>query len=248
MRLSTILLTISTAAATLAGCAKGPAPYGVESPTRLPGELAQVWAVAPALNLSGQRGVDPLLQADLVFQEVQSVRGVTAIPVNRVAEAYAALGIGRVETPEQAQLVCEMIGADALVVPTVTIWDPYDPPKIGAAVQLFPRGGARFANAPAMDLEAVRQLARSGRESQPLTMPAELPRAFAQAAGLFDARHGSTRLALERYALGRNDPEGPAAGARLFALSMDRYAAFAYGSLVRDLVAGLAPADALASR
>ena len=35
----------------------------------------QVWAVGPCVNLSGERGVDPFLQADLLFHKLQEVQG-----------------------------------------------------------------------------------------------------------------------------------------------------------------------------
>ena len=230
------LLTLTPLGVGLACTTREP-PYPIEARLRLAAAAQQAWAVAPSVNLSGQRGIDPLLQADALYQEVQNVRGVTAIPVNRVAEAYASLGIGRVETPEQAQLVCELLSADALLVPTITIWDPYDPPKIGAAVQLFPRGGSLIRPGE-MSMDDVRALSSAGRIADPIALP-ELPRAFAQEAGMYDASHGSVRAALATYAKGRNDPDGPAAGVKRYLLSMDRYGRFVYHELLYDLLRDL---------
>src|SRR4051812_20763729 len=84
-----------------AGCNHHEPQYGTEIQLSLPGVRQQIWAVAPAVDLSGQN-VDPLLQADLLYGQLQSVRGLTVIPVNRVAEVYASLHIGRVQTEEQA--------------------------------------------------------------------------------------------------------------------------------------------------
>ena len=242
-----LALTALVTVAGSIGCTPRPKPYGVETRLKLPAEAQQVWAVAPVVNLSGQRGIDPLLQADLLYQQVQNVRGVTALPVNRVAEAFASLRIDRIETPEQAQLVCELLAADAVIVPTLTIYDPYDPPKIGAALQLFPRGGSLIAPAGAMSMDDVRRLARSGRIADPIALP-DLPRAFAQEAGMYDASHGSVRTALTSYARGRNDPEGPAAGARRYLLDMDAYGGFVYHELLLDLLVGLPRGDAVAAR
>src|SRR5262245_13620070 len=116
------------------GCAEKQPHYGQERQTFWPTPQRQVWAVAPAINLSGQTQVDPLLQADLLFQQLQQVNGITAIPVNRVVEVYASLQIERIQSEEQAMLVCNLLGCDGLLVPTVTIYDPYNPPKFGAAV------------------------------------------------------------------------------------------------------------------
>ena len=82
------------AAISLAGCVdSGPPPYGTETILSFPKSRKQVWAVTPALNLSGERPVDPLLQADLLFQQLQQVDGLTVIPVNRTAQAMAMIGI-----------------------------------------------------------------------------------------------------------------------------------------------------------
>lgn len=122
---------------TLVGCADQPPEYGRERGLALPVPAGQVWAVAPAINLSGQQQVDPLLQADMLFEQVQTVRGVTALPVNRTVEVLVALQIGQIQSMEQAQQVCQVLGADALVVPTVSIYDPYNPPKFGATLTVF---------------------------------------------------------------------------------------------------------------
>jgi hypothetical protein len=135
----TIPLLLLVLMAILPGCSEpGAVPYGRERRLTLPGQQAEVWAVAPAINLSGQNAVDPILQADLLYQQLQTVEGITALPVNRTAEVMLSLQIDQVRSAEDAALLCRMLGADALVVPTVTIYDPYDPPKLGASLAVFP--------------------------------------------------------------------------------------------------------------
>src|SRR5438270_1998283 len=112
---------------TSTGCSHEPPPYGVERGTRLPGLRRQAWAVAPVLNLSGEKAVDPILQADLLYQQLQQVEGLTVIPVNRTAEAMAALHWDKIQSEQQAAIVCEMLGCDGLIVATVTAYDPYNP-------------------------------------------------------------------------------------------------------------------------
>ena len=101
------------------GCAK-PKPYGFERRLSLATRKQQVWAVAPAVNLSGQEEVDPILQADALYGQLQQVQGLTVIPVNRVVEVYTALRIEKVQSAEQAAIVCQYLGCDALIVPTIT--------------------------------------------------------------------------------------------------------------------------------
>ena len=245
-RHAALLTAVAVSLAPLLGCQPKEKPYGIETRLRVPAEAEQVWAVAPAINLSGQRGVDPLLQADLLFKELQTVRGIRAVPVNRVAEVFASMRIDRIDSPEQAQLACELLGADAIVVPAVTFYDPYDPPKLGAAVSLFARDGSILAPRGALDMDGVRDLARAAREQRPVAME-QVAGAFVQEAGMYDAAHGSVRAALQAYAQGRNDPQGPAAGVRAYLLSMDRYAGFVYHDLLFAMMRSLAVRSGVAA-
>jgi hypothetical protein len=225
-----VLLTV--ALATLTGCQAAPEPkWGTEAQQSLPGAKRQVWAVAPAVNLSGQRGVDPLLQADLAYQQLQQVDGVTVIPVNRVAEVYASLRIEQVQSREQAAIVCDLLGADALLVPTVTAYDPYNPPKLGASLHLFgkPAGYGRPDN---VDPRALSRAARPKPSESAPPLPAA---GFLQVVGMFDAANGTVRDALDRYAAGRSDPIG-AYGRNEYLVDMDRYGAFVYHELIAELL------------
>jgi hypothetical protein len=212
----------------LIGCSR-PKPYGYEPTLLLPGTVRQVWAVAPVINLSGQKAVDPILQADLLYGQLQQIAGLTVLPVNRVVEVYGALRIERVESEEQAALVCDLLGCDALVVATVTVYDPFDPPKMGGSLQLLRRGDYRR---PA-DVDP-RELARLAAPAKRSAMPPA--GRMTQAVGMFDAANGSVRSAALQYARGRNDPAGPYQD-RIVLVEMDRYAGFVYHYLITDLLA-----------
>jgi hypothetical protein len=215
----------------LIGCQSPPPPYGREAQLSFAAPRRQVWAVAPAVNLSGQSGVDPLLQADIVYGQLQQVRGITAIPVNRVAEIYSSLHLEKIQSADQAALVCDLLGCDALLVPTVTLYDPYDPPKLGASLQLFRKPSGYDRSQAPNPRELSRQATPGDSESLP---PPSGGRDFRQAVGMFDASNGSTRDALNFYASGRNDPTGPL-GAKAYRVDMDRFCGFAYFSLIRKL-------------
>lgn len=234
-----LALIVAFATVCVVGCRADEPQYGVERRLRLPGEAEQIWAVAPAVNMSGQGEVDPLLQADIVFKQLQSIRGVRAIPVNRTVEAYASLRIDRIETPEQAQLVCELLGCDGLIVPTITLFDPYSPPKLGAALQLFARDGSLIRQTGRLGMDDVQAIARAARDQMTLPPPEAIGGEFLQEAGVFDASHGSTRDALSAYANGRSDPKGAASGMRAYLLSMDLYAGFVYHELLHNLMLSL---------
>ena len=223
-------LLIASCIPLFTGCRKRAPDYGIEKRLALPTRKKQVWAVAPALNLSGQKEVDPLLQADVLYGQLQHVQGLTVIPVNRVAEVYASLRIEKVQSAEQAAIVCELLGADALIVPTITAYDQYNPPKLGAALQLFGRNVDYFGGGRRPD---PRDLAR--RASPPPDEPLPTGGNFLQSAGMFDAANGSVRTALFRYARGRNDPAGPYQE-KEYLVDMDRYSGFVYHELIQDLL------------
>jgi len=147
-----------------------------------------------------------------------------------VVTVYAALGVERVQSAEQASLVCDLLGADALLVPTVTAWEPYNPPKMGASLQLFIKSSA-FKRRVDVD---PRELARMAAPAPGTPLPPMDPAGFVQAVGMFDAADGTVRESLARYSAGRYDPQGPF-GAREFYMNSDRYAAFVYRRLTERL-------------
>jgi hypothetical protein len=205
------IIALAAVSITAGGCEMPPKPYGFETRLHLNAQVRQVWAIAPAVNLSGQRDVDPLLQADYVYEQLQQIDGVTIVPVNRVVEVYAGMKIDGIKSPEQAAQVCHLLKCDALIVPTITAYDPYNPPKLGAALQLFqatPEGNGG-AGKPAV--------------------------AFFQAVGMFDAANGTVRAKCLSYAAGRNDPKSPL-GPNEYLENMERYCGFVYDQLAADLL------------
>jgi hypothetical protein len=223
-------------AAVVAGCGeeKFP-PYGREEKLWLPGTRAQIWAVAPAVNLSGQKEVDSLLQADLLFQQLQQVRGLTVVPVNRVVEVYQAMRIDKVQSEQQAMEVCDLLGVDALVVPTITIYDSYNPPKFGGVVQVFASrhgGFGAMGGQGAVDPRALAEQATQPSNSDENALPRR--NSFLQVADMYDGTNGTVRDKLAEYAAGRFDPKGPMR-AKEYLMNMDRFAGFAYHDLIQTL-------------
>ena len=115
---------------------------------------------------------------------------------------------------------------------TVTAYDPYDPPKFGASLQVFAKPSI-FTRQRNVD---VRESVAVGGARPRTTCRCPPPdKGFVQAVGVFDAANGSVRDAVNEYARGRNDPVGPM-GAREYLSSMDRYCGFAYHALMVDLL------------
>ena len=213
-------------------------PYGEEQQLFLPGEHRQIWAIAPAINISGESQIDPLLQSDLVYQELQKVHGLTVIPVDRVVEVYVSLKIDKIQNERQAYDICQALGCDGLVVPTVTAYDPYDPPKFGASLQLFVKPGM-FQRMPKLDLHQLEQSATT------TALPPPIPETknMAQVVEIYDAADGTVRDRVSAYSQGRTDPNGPL-GVNEITQSMDRYCAFGYHELLNELLGNLTEANA----
>jgi hypothetical protein len=224
-----IIALIVAACLISSGCEAQP-KYGRERSLGLPGSKQKVWAIAPVVNLSGQPGVDPLLQADILYQQLQTVAGLTVIPVDRVAQVYSAAGLEQVQTSEQAQAVIEALGCDGLIVMTVTQFDPYNPPKFGGAMQLFERPRDRLSSP---DPQQMLRAATPGPET---AMPRNTD--FVQVVGMYDATNGSVRDAVHAYAMGRHEPAGPMEE-REYLANMDRYCGFAYYELIEGLLVRL---------
>ncbi len=215
----------------LSACGTQPKPWLDEGGHYiLVGNKQQTWAVAPAINLSGVGQIDPLLQSDLLYAELQQVNGLTVLPVNRVAEVYHSLKIEKVQTEEQAFQVCDLLGCDALVVPTITAYDPYDPPKVAASIQVFLR--PQSAEAKYLDVHSLE------RSATDLQADYSMPTAhhMVQAVGIYDADDGTVRHDAMSYATGRTDPNGPM-GEKIVFASMDQYSGFVYHQLLGQVLA-----------
>jgi hypothetical protein len=221
---------VCVATALLVGLLAGGCGPKLKPPAELgsPYEGVQLWAVAPFANESGVSTVNAYRVADLFTQQVQQVDGINTVPVNRVLLAMRHAGITSVASPADAMRLIQLLDADALVVGTVTVWEPYPPPTMGMAVLLFARGTDRSGQVDPREL--VR--APSGDAA-----PGELgpPHAVAQAAGVFDSRNHQTLAWIQAYASGRTEPEEPF-GPEVYLMDMELYTQFVSYRLIHDLL------------
>jgi len=116
----------------LSGCA-GRRAYRISSP--YPATLTI--AIAPVLNFSGASDIDTLNVTDILYSELQQVQGITVVPVNRVLAQLAQDRIDDVQTPHQAVNLAKRVDADMIMVSAITEYDPYYPPIVGIASQIF---------------------------------------------------------------------------------------------------------------
>ncbi len=179
----------------------------------------KLWAVMPLRNESGTSIVDGVRFAEKLAQQLQQVDRMQVVPVNRVIEAANATEIGPIDAPAEALSLMQALDVDGLIVGSISAWDPYEPPKIGATIQLYSRrnpGGSNSVDTRRLTYAATeRDLPGTTRFDQPV----------ATAAGYFDAANGDVLDDLTGYARGRSGFESPA-GWRAYLLNMDLYSEF----------------------
>lgn len=206
------------------------APEALLSP--YPSHRGVVLAVAPLRNESGVSLVDELAVSDALVSEAQQVVGLSVLPVNRTLAGMRALNLGTVSNEAEALALCRVLGADAIIVGTITAWHPYEPPVIGLSLGLLGAGPEVEAGQPAaIDTFALRAAATEGTvgdarvAARPLSAVSEV----------LDASNGGTLLLVRRYAEGRHDPDS-ALGWRRYTASMSLYAKFACHEMTRRLL------------
>jgi hypothetical protein len=203
------------------------------TPTVLSSPVAyrRLWAVAPFANESGVSTVDPYQIADAFTQQLEEVRGIDTVAVNRVVSAMRSIKLRSISTASEAIHLAETLNVDALVVGTITAFDPYPPPTLGMAVQVFNRSSQpigsqldpnaliRAPSAPTVSMGAV-----------------GASRAVAQASGVYDARNHTTLGLLRKYAAGRTVPDS-AFGTESYLMDIELYTQFVSYWLIHDLLA-----------
>lgn len=228
------LLAAAIGASSLGSCAKPPeltppetlvSPYDTSGPDVL-------WAVAPLANESGTSAVDPLAVSDTLVNTVTQVEGLAAVPMNRTLAAMRALNMPAVRSASDARSLADLLGADAVIVGTITAFDPYNPPKLGLALALFARDGPGPQDA--LDPRTMQRAYSEGRPA-----PAGAGRVADQPAAvvseMLDGANHAVRMSLQRYADGRHE-RASALGWKRYLASMDLYTEFASFWTVKRLL------------
>lgn len=127
----------------IAGCAK---PDPLKPPQQLLSPYATtpaepVWAVVPLRNESGTSAVKPMEVSDTLVATITQARGLRALPLNRTLDAMAAMEMAYPQTPADLDRLARTLGADGVIVGSITAYDPYEP-IMGIALGLYARPGA----------------------------------------------------------------------------------------------------------
>ncbi len=221
-RAAIVLLLLSV----ISGCQNTPERM---PPKRLVSDRPQVWAVAPFANESGVSTVKTARIADFFMEQAQQIVGVNAIAVNRVLMAMREMGMDGVTSVGDARRLMNVLEVDGLIVGTVTSFDPYRPPKLGAAIQLY----MRYEVSPFSRID-TNALTRQTR-GEPYAGAIGHRGPAAEAAGYFDAANHQTLNWLHDYATGRTEPQS-AYGEDIYLVNMDLYTQFVSFRLLHDLL------------
>lgn len=193
------------AALVVAGCAGGGGGKALTPPKTtvapydtLRGEA--LWAVIPLRNESGTTQVDVMSMSDKLVAAVEQVEGVRALPLNRTLAAMRALEMQDVRSPGDARRVAQALGADGVLVGSITAYDPYLP-LVGLSMALFP-------SAPAVAQGPVdpSRIAVAPTESRVLGGSVAADRPVSVVSEVYDARNHQVQMDVRAFAMGRTEP------------------------------------------
>jgi len=234
-----LLLAVVIAVSVVSGCAmrRHVSTATVTIPNRLMSPISI--AVAPAINQSGSTDFDPNRIADRMASELGYASGTTVIPVSRVLAAMQAGSETRLQTASQALGVARAVGADAILVFSVTEYEPYDPPRLGISAQLY--GAGTGPNVGGLDPVA---LARLGRLPGSSTMTRSgRRRVLAETQNVFDASHSDVVADIKRYAALRDADSSPY-GWRRYVVSQQAFVQYCCHATIQELLVGRSGAAA----
>ncbi len=206
----------------------------IETHLQSPYPTTRVVAIAPFMNQGASSDVDPLAASDLFFSELQMVRGFQVLPVNRSLQAMVALNMQTLGGPEDVLKLAEFLGADVIFVGAVTSYDPYDPPEVGLAVQLYALPG-RGLETVGGGLDPV-ALERSGR---PFPIDASMRdpnRPLAQVTEIYNGGHQIVQKRIREFAEIREGEDAPL-GWRVYTRSIRHYLRFCCHEAIREVLA-----------
>ncbi len=182
-----------------------------------------LWAIAPLRNESGTTAANALTLSDKLAEAAGQVRGLRVLPVNRTLEAMRVLKMTEVNSPSQALQLAAELGADAILVGSISSYDPYSPPQLGMSLALVAQPG-RLVLSPEgppdhVDLRYRSSeyvgFPRSQRSSGPIS----------SFSSFLDAKNHQVQADLRTYAIGREEGRS-ALGWRRYMASMDLYSEF----------------------
>lgn len=205
-------------------------PLRLHSPYPAPDRL--VFAVTPPRNESGVSTVDELAVGDALAEQFGQVKGIDCLPLNRTLSAMRALNLASVGSPGEARALARALGADAVVVSTISSWQPYQPPRIGLSLALFGRSAAMgFSESFGGDVRGLTSAASPVdlQDSSPNSGP------LSDVSLVLDASNTAIMAKVQEYGEARVEPNDPMGWER-YSKSMKLYTQFACHRAVEVLL------------
>jgi hypothetical protein len=184
--------------------------------------------VAPALDFTDRGGFDEDRFAEAMGIELALVQGIRVVPVGRVRSALLSGGHHRVESPSHAVEVAEKVGADAVLVFSISVYDPFDPPKIVISAELYKGPGHDRRKGVDTPADAASDQALSDKGDD-----ADSP--LAQTQRIFDTTDVTVLADVKEFAKSRSVP-GSALGWRRFLVNQQDFIKYCCNATVRSLV------------
>ena len=206
-------------------------PDRLAGPSTPNAPYAAVLMVAPFTNESGV-DMRPDLRAsvsDKLVTSLNAVKGWQAVPLNRTLQAMRQLGIAEIQSVDEARAVLKAVGADGIIVGTITAWDPYDPPTFGANILLVADEGELQSSFETRML--------TGRTGDAVPMASQSPKTLTDVVGDYDATRHDVRQNARDYARSHSDVTGGFdPPERYYLMVFDRWLDFSGDQLVDALV------------
>lgn len=189
-----------------------------------------LWVVVPLRNDAGTNLVDATAMSDALVGAIDEVQGIRALPIVRVMTAMSALEMASVRSPSDARRLAQALGADGIIVGSITSWDPYTP-TLGVSVALYARPSALNSPGGALDVRSLQGAASAQEtEAQPWA-----DRPLAVFSDRLDAKNNAVLMDVRAYAMGRTT-EPSALGWRRYLQSMELYSQFVMHRAVDGLL------------
>lgn len=189
-----------------------------------------LWAIVPLRNESGVSIAAADALSDKLVAAAEEVQGVHALPLNRTIQAMRALKMGDIQTPADAKRLAQAMGADGVLVGSITAYDPYQP-VLGVTLALFASSEPMRAASRSLDPRALAAAptdsgdTQGGWQDHPVAVASEN----------LDAKNNQVLMDVKSFADGRQN--GPSALAwRRYLASMDLYSEFAMYHMLDDLL------------
>ncbi len=189
-------------------------------------------AIAPVLNYSGNPDLDPVKVTDILYSEMQQVDGFSVVPVNRMLAQMVRDNIVMIETPQQALKLASALGADAIVVAAITEYNPFYPPIVGIAAQIY--GLEQEAAGPTMKIDPVAM----ERQATPLKVSVDIAPQFwpkNQVQRIYNSRDKAMAHLVEEFAEDRGTAGSPYKW-EVYLRSQEYYLRFVSFKLIEELL------------